>query len=109
MKKIFVSLILLFFSSCYSINKLSGVSTDGFSHKGTDVYYQGELCAKMSAIEIAYDAGKIVREATFVVQDEKFDHLAINIIKYMREKQSTWEIEVELKRPQVDIKSNDCH
>ena len=109
MKNIFIPLILLVLSSCSSINKLSGVSTEGFSYRGTDLYYKDELCAKMSAIEIAYDGGKIVREATFIVQDEKFDHLAINIIKYMREKQSTWEIEVELKRPQVDIKSEDCH
>lgn len=109
MKKLFLSFVLLLLYSCSSSIKLSNVSIEGFTHRGTDVYYQGELCAKMSAIEIAYDGGKIVREATFIIQDEKFDHLAINLIKYMREKQSTWEIEVELKRPQVDIKSEDCH
>ncbi|MFM7747269.1 MAG: hypothetical protein ACKO7X_05050 [Bacteroidota bacterium] len=55
----------------------------------------------MTALEIAYDHGKIVRECTFVIVDEKFDAYALGIIKLMREKKPHWEVEVELKKPDL--------
>lgn len=48
---------------------LRHTSTEGLSYQGTDIYYQNELCARMTALEIAYDHGKIVRECTFVIVD----------------------------------------
>ena len=77
---------------------LRNTSTDGLSYRGTDIFYQDELCARMTALEIAFDNGKIVRECTFVITDEKFDAYALGIIKLMREKKPHWEVEVELKR-----------
>jgi len=78
---------------------LRRTSTVGLSYGGTDIYYQDELCARMTALEIAFDNGKIVRECTFVITDEKFDAYALGIIKLMREKKPHWEVEVELKKP----------
>ena len=79
---------------------LRRTSIEGLSYKGTDIYYQNELCARMTALEIAYDHGKIVRECTFVIVDQKFDAYALGIIKLMREKKPDWEVEVELKNPE---------
>lgn len=80
---------------------LRNTSTEGLTYKGTDIYYQNELCARMTALEIAYDHGKIVRECTFVIVDEKFDAYPLGIIKLMRKKKPDWEVEVELKRPEL--------
>ena len=80
---------------------LRRTSIEGLSYKGTDIYYQNELCARMTALEIAYDHGKIVRECTFVIVDQKFDAYALGIIKLMREKKPEWEVEVELKSPEL--------
>lgn len=80
---------------------LKKTSTVGLSYQGTDIYFQNELCARMTALEIAYDHGKIVRECTFVIVDEKFDAYALGIIKLMREKKPHWEVEVELKKPEL--------
>jgi hypothetical protein len=95
--KYFVISGLLFLSSC-AVNPLVNVSTEGFSYKGTDIYYKGELCAQMGALEVAYDDGKLVREVTYIVTDEKFDEVAIAILKYIRERKPSWEVEVELKK-----------
>lgn len=96
MKKIALFL-LISLSSCAPM-VLKDVSTEGFFHIGTDVYYKDELCAKMTSLEIAYDNKKIVRECTLIIVDEKFDRYALNIIKYMRSKAPHWEIEVEMKK-----------
>ena len=94
--------ILILLVGCAPTNGLSNVykntSTEEFSYVGTDIYYRGELCAQMGAIEVAYDDDKIVREVTYIVTDEKFDSIAIGILKYVRERRPSWEVEVELKR-----------
>ena len=88
---------LVFLSSC-AINPLRNISTDGFSYEGTDIYYKGELCAQLGALEVAYDDGKLVREVTYIVTNEKFNEVAIGILKYIRDRKPTWEVEVELKK-----------
>jgi hypothetical protein len=84
------------FYSC-SINPLKNINTDGLTYDGTNVYYNGELCATLSAMEVAYDNGKVVREATFVLTSSKFNDKALNIIKFVQEKRPSIEVEVELK------------
>jgi len=90
-------LFFLFLTSC-AVNPLKNVDTSGLTYDGTDVYYNGELCAELSAIEVAYDDGKIVREATFVLVDSKFNERALSIIKFVHLRVSEYEVEVELKR-----------
>ena len=90
-------LLSLLVTSC-AIDPLKGVDTYGLTYDGTNVYFQEELCAELSALEIAYDGGKIVKEATFVLVDSKYNDQAISIIKLVKEKRPSLEVEVELKK-----------
>ena len=78
---------------------MDSYNTDGLTYEETSVYYNGELAATLSSVEVAYDDGKLVREATFVRTSSKFNDIAINIIKLIQEKKKddSWEVEVELK------------
>ena len=87
-------LLLLVLSSCASFK---GYKTDGFTHQGADIYYKGELCARVSAVEIAYDNGKIVNEVTYLIEDVRFNHLAKTIISYVIKHKPEWEVEIEIK------------
>jgi len=78
MKRLLLVFLILFTFSC---NPLLNVSTQGLSYDGTDVYFNGELCAKFSAIELAYDNKKIVREVTFLIVNPKFNDQALPILK----------------------------
>lgn len=91
-----ILILALALSSC-AVNPLKSISTDGLTYNSTDIYYNGELCATISAIEVAYDNGKIVREATFVLTSSKFNELALPIIKLVQQKSPSMEVEVELK------------
>ena len=95
MKKLI--LLSLIVTSC-AIDPLKGVDTYGLTYDGTNVYFQEELCAELSALEIAYDDGKIVKEATFVLVDSKYNDQAISIIKLVKDKRPSLEVEVELKK-----------
>lgn len=77
----------------------STVDTEGLSYDGTDIYYNGELAATLSSVEVAFDDGKVVREATFVLTSAKYNEKALAIIKFIQSKktESNWEVEVELK------------
>lgn len=94
---IIIAMFFVFLTSC-AVNPLRDVDTSGLTYDGTDVYYNGELCAKLSAVEVAFDDGKIVREATFVLVDKKFNEQAISIIKFVQSRKSDYEVEVELKK-----------
>ena len=90
-------LLSLLVTSC-AIDPLKRVDTYGLTYDGTNVYFQEELCAELSALEIAYDGGKIVKEATFVLVDSKYNDQALSIIKLVKEKRPSLEVEVELKK-----------
>jgi hypothetical protein len=87
-------LLLLVLSSCASFK---GYKTDGLTHQGADIYYKGELCARVSAVEISYDNGKIVNEVTYLIEDVKFNNLAKGIITYVVKHKPDWEVEIEIK------------
>ena len=93
MKKI-ILLFALVLSSC---NPLKDISTEGLTYDGTDVYYKGEICATYSAIEIALDNNKVVREVTYLITQPKFNAQALSIIKLISQKNPKLEVEVELK------------
>jgi len=94
MKYIIIATIIL--CSCSTLKKYS---TDGITYEGTSIYYNGDLAATLGAVELAYDNKKIVHEATFILTSEKYNDIAINIIKFasMYHRDKKWEIEVELK------------
>jgi hypothetical protein len=79
-------------------NVLEGHSTEGLTHENTSVYYIGKLAATLGSFEVAYDEGKIVREATFVLTFSEFNDIALNIIRRIQESKDdpAWEIEVDL-------------
>jgi len=87
-------LLLTLFS--FACSPLSNVSTQGLSYDGTDVFYNGELCAKFSAMELAYDNKKIVREATFIIVNPKYNDKALPILKLVTSKNPKIEVEVQL-------------
>lgn len=93
----YLILLLLVITSC-AVNPLRDVDINGLTYDGTNVYYQEELCAELSALEIAFDDGKIVKEATFVLVDSKYNERALSIIKLVKEKRPSLEVEVELKK-----------
>ena len=66
------------------------------SYDGSDVYFNGELCAKFSTIEIAYYNKKIVREVTFLIVNPKFNDQALPILKLVALKNPNIEVEVQL-------------
>ena len=82
-----------------SANVLNGYSTEGLTYENTSVFYNGVLAAELSSVEVAFDDGKLVQEATFVLTSSEFNEIAVNIIKLIHEKKEdpNWEIEVELK------------
>lgn len=93
MRKLFVLLVLIL-SSC---NPLKDISTDGLTYDGTNVFYKGELCATYSAIEIALDNNKVVREVTYLITEPRFNAQALSVIKLISQKNPNLEVEVELK------------
>lgn len=93
---IIISFFLMFLTSC-AVNPLRNIDTYGLTYDGTDVYCDGVKCAELSAVEIAYDNGKIVTEATFVLVDAKYNDRALSIIKFVRDRKPGYEVEVELK------------
>ncbi len=97
MRKIIV-LLALVLCSC---NPLKNVSTEGLTYDGTDVYYKGEICATFSAIEIALDSNKVVREVTYLITQPKFNAQALSIIKLISQKNPNLEVEVELKEDRL--------
>lgn len=82
------------------------VSTEGLTYDGTDIYYNDELCATMSAVELSYDNGEIVKEITFIIISSKFNEQALPIIKLIQSKSPSLEVEVELKHVMSLDKSN---
>lgn len=95
MKKALIITALAILASC---SPLKDVDTSGLTHQGQDIYYNGQLAARLSSVELAYDSGKIVREVTFTLVDAKYNELALPIIAFMRDHDNSIEVEVELRR-----------
>ena len=93
---IIIAMFFMFLTSC-AVNPLRDIDTYGLTYDGTNVYCDGVRCAELSAVEIAYDNGKIVTEATFVLVDAKYNDRALSIIKFVRDRKPGYEVEVELK------------
>jgi hypothetical protein len=97
MKKLILSLVVGIIATSCAVHPLKHITTDGLTYDGTDIYYNGKLCATLSAIEVAYDNGKIVREATFVLTSSEYNPIALKIIKLVTKTRPELEVEVELK------------
>ena len=90
---------LVLLTSC---SELRYVSSDGLTYENGNVYHKGNLVAKLSGVEVAYDNRKLVTEATFTLTSAEYNHLAYGIIKLITNRNPKWEVEVEIK-PDVDI------
>lgn len=92
-----------------SCSPLRSLSTEGLTYKETGIYYNGELAATLSAVEVAYDNKKIVYEATFILTSQRFNPIAINIIKFASQyhRDKNWEVEVELKQAKLTPTQDD--
>ena len=65
-------LIALLFTSCSVSSKvLEKYNTDDFSYVGRTITRDDEVVAKLKAIELSYDGGKLVYEATFELTSSK--------------------------------------
>jgi hypothetical protein len=99
MKKLIMLFVLVSLTSC---SELRHVSSDGLTYENGNVYHKGNLVAKLSGVEVAYDNRKLVTEATFTLTSAEYNHLAYGIIKLITNRNPKWEVEVEIK-PDVDI------
>lgn len=100
MKKLIVLLTLVV--SLTSCSELRHVSTDGLTYENGNIYHKGNLIAKLSGVELAYDNRKLVTEATFKLTSSEYNHLAYGIIKLVTTKNPKWEVEVEIESS-IDI------
>ena len=68
------------------------------TYKNEKFYHGDDVVAELSSIELAYDNGKLVYEATFILTDAGENDHALEILKIMHEIKPEWDVEVELKR-----------
>ena len=68
------------------------------TYKNEKIYHGDDVVAELSSIELAYDDGKLVHEATFVLTDAGENDHALEILKIMHEIKPEWDVEVELQR-----------
>lgn len=101
MKNLLAASAILLMVGCAPdpVKLLQSYSTEGLTYENTSVYYNGQLAATLSSVEVALDDGKLVQEATFVLTSSEYNDIAVNIIKLIQQKKEdpNWEIEVELK------------
>jgi hypothetical protein len=93
MKKLIMLLALVLLTSC---SELRHVSSDGLKYHNGNIYYKGDVIAKLSGVEVAYDNRKLVTEVTFKLTSAEYNHLAYGIIKLITDKNPKWEVEVEV-------------
>ncbi len=86
-------LALVLLTSC---SELRHVSSDGLKYENGNIYYKGDVIAKLSGVEVAYDNRKLVTEVTFKLTSSEYNHLAYGIIKLITDKNPKWEVEVEV-------------
>jgi hypothetical protein len=93
MKKLIMLSALVLLTSC---SELRHVSSDGLKYENGNIYYKGDVIAKLSGVEVAYDNRKLVTEVTFKLTSAEYNHLAYGIIKLITDKNPKWEVEVEV-------------
>jgi len=93
MKKLIMLSALVLLTSC---SELRHVSSDGLKYENGNIYYKGDVIAKLSGVEVAYDNRKLVTEVTFKLTSSEYNHLAYGIIKLITDKNPKWEVEVEV-------------
>ena len=93
MKKLIMLSALVLLTSC---SELRHVSSDGLKYDNGNIYYKGDVIAKLSGVEVAYDNRKLVTEVTFKLTSPEYNHLAYGIIKLITDKNPKWEVEVEI-------------
>lgn len=69
-----------------------------FEHRGEQIWFENQMVAQLIAVELSYDNGRIVREYTFKLSGPQFNHLAVDMIKFIRLHDQKAEIEIELGR-----------
>lgn len=99
MKKLITLLALVSLTSC---SELRHVSSEGLTYENGNIYHKGNLIAKLSGVELAYDNRKLVTEATFKLTSSEYNHFAYGIIKLVTDRNPKWEVEVEID-PHTDI------
>jgi hypothetical protein len=99
MKKLITLLALVSLTSC---SELRQVSSEGLTYENGNIYHKGNLIAKLSGVELAYDNRKLVTEATFKLTSSEYNHFAYGIIKLVTDRNPKWEVEVEID-PNTDI------
>jgi len=89
----------LLLTSCSQYKKIHKYHLENFKHVGRTITLNNEIVAELKAIELSYDGGKLVYEATFELLSSKYNPYAIDIIKVARShpKMKDWDIEVELQ------------
>ena len=100
MKKLITLLALVLLTSC---SELRHVSSEGLTQENGNIYHKGDLIAKLSGVEVAYDNRKLVTEVTFKLTKPEYNYLAYGIIKLITDKHPKWEVEVEVD-PYVVLK-----
>lgn len=93
MKKLITLLAIISLTSC---SELRNVSSDGLTYDNGKIYHKGDIIAKLSGVEVAYDNRKLVTEATFKLTSSDYNHFAYGIIKLVTSKNPKWEVEVEI-------------
>ena len=82
------TLLVIFALILSRCNPLKDISTDGLTYDGTNVFYKGELRAIYSAIKIALDNNKVVREVTYLITEPRLNAQAFSLIKLISQKKS---------------------
>ncbi|MFN7656485.1 MAG: hypothetical protein ACK5OW_01720 [bacterium] len=91
MKKLLIITSVLL-TGCVTLKKYN---TSGFSSNGHYILYNSDTVAKLSNIEYSLDGGKFVKEMTFKLLDMRYGQNVENMIYYIHQKKSDWEIEID--------------
>lgn len=97
MKKLQLLLIAVILVGCKTQDVFKDVPNI-LEYKNEMFYHGDDVVAKLSSVELAYDDGRLVHEATFVLTDAGQNDHAMEILKKMHNIKPEWDVEVELKR-----------
>ena len=101
-KRFFLLFSLIALASC---SVLKQYSIEGFTTEQNTVYFNGEAMAELSAIEYAYDDGKLVKELTFNLLHGKDNNKINNLIAFLSTRYVGYEFEINI--PMEEYKFED--